>query len=80
MRLWTIVSDTGVHSVHELKGHRGNVHCVAFSKEGMLVSAYSFFSLIEVYIDLRNITKVYEQKAQHEMCYHYIKKIVIFCT
>ena len=43
VRLWTIVSDTGVHSVHELKGHRGNVHCVAFSKEGMLVSVDSIF-------------------------------------
>ena len=43
MRLWNI-KDEGLSDeevVRVLKGHKGNVHAVAFSKEGMLVSKIS---------------------------------------
>ena len=38
VRLWTLKEEGGIYKVFILKGHKGNVHCAAFSREGMLVS------------------------------------------
>jgi hypothetical protein len=48
VRLWNI-KDEGLsdeETVRVLNGHKGNVHAVAFSKEGMLVSENWCFGFI----------------------------------
>lgn len=38
MRVWTLTDEKTNDNVKVLKGHHGNIHAVAFSKDGMLVS------------------------------------------
>jgi len=42
VRLWTLSRQGGNDKVTVLKGHSGNVHAVAFSKDGMLVSSIAY--------------------------------------
>lgn len=52
MRVWTLHSPDGLDKVLVLKGHKGNVRAVSFSKDGMLVKYLTLpvFNLYRTFI------------------------------